>query len=378
MRTGSSTGRRPASRAGRLLAGTIVACLSGWQGAHAQTAAALRLVAQFEHQATGVAVAPDGRRFVNFPRWTDDAPVSVAEVLPNGSLRPYPDAAWNTWRNARSAQQTVGDHFVCVQSIVPDGQGNLWVVDAGAPGNDKVLPGAAKLVKIALASNTVVKVIAVPGDVALQGSYLNDIRFSPDGRTGYLTDSGARGAIVVVDLESGASFRALDGHPSTQVDKSVTVTVAGKPLRRPDGRQPMFASDGIAISNDGATLFYQALTGKTLYSIATDRLRPEVSEADRAAAVKTVATTGVADGLWMSKAGVLYITSPTDDSIRRLDGSGTRIVLTDRRLRWPDTFAEGPDGTIYVTASHIQDTQWFKPGAPPSIRTELFSFAPAR
>ena len=29
----------------------------------------------------------------------------------------------------------------------------------------------------------------------------------------------------------------------------------------------------------------------------------------------------------------------------------------------------GPDGTIYVTASHIQDTQWFTPGAPPSIRT---------
>ncbi len=53
-------------------------------------------------------------------------------------------------------------------------------------------------------------------------------------------------------------------------------------------------------------------------------------------------------------------------------------MLTDKRLRWPDTFSEGPDGTIYVTASHIQDTQWFTPGAPPSIRTQLFSFAPTR
>ena len=51
-------------------------------------------------------------------------------------------------------------------------------------------------------------------------------------------------------------------------------------------------------------------------------------------------------------------------------------VLTDRRLRWPDTFSEGPDGSIYVTASHIQDTMWFKPGAPPSIKTELFVFTP--
>ncbi|MEJ8629517.1 L-dopachrome tautomerase-related protein [Sphingomonas sp. I4] len=70
-----------------------------------------------------------------------------------------------------------------------------------------------KLVRIDLASNTVTKTILVPGDVALQGTYLNDIRFSPDGKTGYITDSGTRGAIIVVDLESGKSHRALDGHP---------------------------------------------------------------------------------------------------------------------------------------------------------------------
>ena len=218
----------------------------------------------------------------------------------------------------------------------------------------------------------------MPGDVALQGTYLNDIRFSPDGRTGYITDSGTRGAIIVVDLESGRSRRTLDGHPSTQVDKSVTVTLDGRPLRRPEGRQPAFASDGIAISNDGATLYWQALTGKTLYSIPTALLRDGVSEAQRAAAVRAVATTFVADGLWMSRAGVLYLTSPTDYSIKRLAGSGTRTVLTDRRLRWPDTFGEGPDGRMYVTASHIQDTSWFTPGAPPSIKTELYSFAPER
>ena len=342
----------------------------------AQARSPLTQEAQFDHQVTGVAVTEDGRRFVNFPRWTDDAPISVAEVMPNGSLKPYPDAKWNSWRNAKANELSVADHFVCVQSIVPDGHGNLWVLDPGAPGNEKILEGAPKLVRIDLKTNQVTKVIAVPGDVALQGTYLNDIRFSPDGRTGYITDSGTRGAIIVVDLDSGASFRALDGHPSTQIDKTVKVKIDGKPLVRPDGRQPAFASDGIAISNDGATLYYQALTGKTLYSIATAKLRADVSEADRARAIKTVATTHVADGLWMSKAGVLYLTSPTDYSITRLSGKTVEPVLTDKRLRWPDTFSEGPDGRIYVTASHIQDTQWFTPGAPPSIGTQLFSFAP--
>ena len=360
-----------------LAAGVVVALSVAVAAAYAQAPSGrLTLVAQFDHQATGVAVVADGRRFVNFPRWTDDAPISVAEVLPGGGLRPYPDAKWNSWRNAKANELPVGDYFVCVQSIVPDGQGHLWVVDPGAPGNDKVLDGAAKLVRIDLSSNTVSKVIPVPPDVALQGTYLNDIRFSPDGKTGYITDSGARGAIVVVDLETGKSFRALDGHPSTQVDKTVLVTIDGKPLKRPDGRQPAFASDGIAISNDGKTLYYQALTGKTLYAIDTAKLREDVSESDRAAAVTTVAATHVADGLWMSKAGVLYLTSPSDFSVKRLSGSSVETVLADRRLRWPDTFSEGPDGTIYLTASHIQDTAWFKPGAPASIRTALFSFKP--
>ena len=80
----------------------------------------------------------------------------------------------------------------------------------------------------------------------------------------------------------------------------------------------------------------------------------------------------------MSKAGVLYLSSPTDYSVKRLNGATVDTVLTDRRLRWPDTFSEGRDGTIYVTASHIQDSMWFKPGAPPAIRTELFSFIPAK
>ncbi|WP_420136374.1 L-dopachrome tautomerase-related protein [Sphingomonas sp.] len=366
----------------RLLAwgglGVGLAIAGGFAGsaALARVRRPLEWIADFDHQVTGVAATDDGRIFVNFPRWTDDAPISVGELMPDGGVRPYPNAEWNSWRNAKAGKMPVEKHFVCVQSIVPDRRGNLWVLDPGAPGNEKILPGAPKLVKIDLARDRVTKIIPIPEDVALQGSYLNDIRFSPDGKLGYITDSGTRGAIIVVNLASGESWRALDGHVSTQVDKSVEVRIDGKQLVRPDGRQPMFSADGIALSNDGKTLFYQALTGETLYSIATAKLRRDVSEEDRSAAVERVAQTHVADGLWLSRDEVLYLTSPTDYSITRLDGDRTETVLIDRRLRWPDTFSEGPDGRIYITASHIQDTMWFKPGAPASIRTSLFSFLP--
>jgi sugar lactone lactonase YvrE len=154
------------------------------------------------------------------------------------------------------------------------------------------------------------------------------------------------------------------------------VDVDGGPLRRPDGRQPMFASDGIALSNDDNTLYYQALTGRTLYAIATERLTPGASPEEVEGAVRKLGTTHVADGMWMSSRDMLFITSPCDNSVKRWDGSSSEIAVQDDRLRWPDTLSEGPDGTIYVTASRIQDTYWFKPGAPASLSTGLFKFRP--
>jgi sugar lactone lactonase YvrE len=338
----------------------------------------LKQVAAFEHQVTGVTVSRDGRIFVNFPRWTDDAPISVAELGRDGSLRPYPDERWNAWRNARATEMPVEEHFVCVQSVVADAHGALWVLDPAAPGNEKILPGGPKLVRIDLATNKVTQVIRFAPDVALQGTYLNDVRFSPDGTTAYITDSGTQGAIIVVDLRAERAFRALDGHPSTQMEKDVVVEVDGKPLRRPDGRQPAFASDGIALSNDGATLYWQALTGRTLYSIPTEALRPDAAPDAIAGAVRSVGKTHVADGMWMSSADTLYITSPGNNAVTRWQDGRAEVVVTDERLRWPDTMSEGPDGTLYVTASHIQDTYWFKPEAPPSLPTALFSFEPPR
>jgi sugar lactone lactonase YvrE len=338
----------------------------------------LEKVASFDHQVTGVAVSRSGRIFVNFPRWTEDNEVSVAEVV-NGQLVPYPDQGWNGWRNANKDMVSAHDHWVCVQSVVADTRDNLWVLDPAAPAMAGVIPHGPKLVQISLKTNAPVRTIAFGEDVAPQGSYLNDVRFSPDGRTAYLTDSGAKGALVVLDLDNGQAHRVLEGHPSTQPDKSVTVTYNGQPLRRPDGRGVEFAADGIALSPDGSTLYWQAIKGKTLYSVSTAVLKGPMDKI--AASVKVVGDNGPADGLIIRRHdGRLYITSPQDDAIkvRQLDQPGTSPVtlIQDARLRWPDTFAEGPDGKLYVTTSRIQDSAFYKPGAPAALPTALWRIAP--
>jgi hypothetical protein len=67
-----------------------------------------------------------------------------------------------------------------VQSIVADGKGSLWVLDPAAPAQAQVVSGGPKLVRIDLASDSIKQVIAFDEDVAPQGSYLNDVRFSGD------------------------------------------------------------------------------------------------------------------------------------------------------------------------------------------------------
>jgi sugar lactone lactonase YvrE len=333
----------------------------------------LQLVASFEHQVTGVAVSEDGRIFVNFPRWTEDSEISVAELI-DGKPRPYPDEEWNSWRNAKKNQISPEDHFVCVQSVVCDGRGSLWVLDPAAPATSHLVKGGPKLVQIDLATNKVAKVIPFDTDMAPEGSYLNDIRFHHDGRRAYLTDSGATGALIVLDLQSGGARRVLDGHPSTQPEPDVVVKHRGKELRRSDGRGAEFSADGIEVPPDGAYVYWQALTGHTLYRIGTDALDEANASADSLAGkIEEVGKVGVSDGYWMDADGRLYLSAAEDDAVKRRLPDGTiETVVQDDRLRWPDSFAQGPDGAIYVTSSHIMDSKWFDPDAGPVTPTELW------
>jgi sugar lactone lactonase YvrE len=342
-------------------------------------APSLKLVAEFDQQVTGVAVSKDGRIFVNFPRWEKDVPISVAEVMKDGRLKPYPNAEWNAWSNLKPL--SLGDHFVCVQSVTVDPQGFLWVVDPAAPGNEFIKPGGVKLVKIDLKTDRVVQVIPFDETLAPQGSYMNDVRVSPDGKYAYLTDSGQKGALIVIDIAAGKGRRILDGDPRTQPEPGVIPQLDGHELRRPDHRIPAFAADGIALDAEGKYLYWQALVGRTLYRIPTASLiSTSISASDVGNSVEKLGTTNTADGLWMNAKGALFITDPANNAVRMRAPDGTlTTIASDARLRWPDSLAEGADGSIYVTASHIQDmAQFHEKGSAQKGKWGLFQISAPR
>jgi sugar lactone lactonase YvrE len=331
------------------------------------TAAELQEVASFpDKQITGVGVSPrSGRTFVNFPYWSDDHSISVAEIV-NGQPKPFPNDEWNKAGPA-------GSHFVCVQSVVVDDQDNLWVLDPAAPKLQEIVKDGPKLVKIDLSTNQVIQTIPFGEDAAPKKSYLNDVRIDTRTNTAFITES-AKGAIIVVDLKSGKARRLLDGHPSTQPEKDVKLVVDGKALIDQQKKTPpQIASDGIALDAKNGYLYYHALTAHTLYRIKTSFLTDEgLSEKNLESEIENVGQTPAPDGMLEAPDGSVYLTDLENSAVMRWSPASKRVeqVIADKRLLWPDTLSWGPNGEMYVTASQIENMPRFNNGK--STRTEPY------
>lgn len=314
----------------------------------------LSLMAESEHQWTGVTVAPDGSLFVSYPRWSDTVPVSVQRINPeNPSQRSaFPNEEWNNWTEGADP----ANHFICVQSVVADSQNRLWVLDPANPEFSGVVPNGPKLVAFDIETGEVVQKFVFDERQVPENSYLNDVRIDTRHQTAYISDSHAA-AILVVDLRTGYARRLLHDDPSVHSEKT-PVTINGKTWGEDQESLPDVHVDGIALDRERNTLYYHALTGTRLYKIRSRWLRdPAMSAERRRQRVQTVAETGPVDGMLFVPGQGILLTDLENNAITAVDRNGsTKTLIQDPRLAWPDTLAASPDGTIYVTTSQIHRT----------------------
>jgi sugar lactone lactonase YvrE len=317
---------------------------------------------------TGVTVTETGRIFVNFPHWGDDVPFTVGEIR-DGKVVAYPGAAIN-----KEDPKDPAKGLISVQSVVADGQGRVWLLDTAAPNFAAPKAGGAKLMAVDLASNKVVKTLVFPANVILPSTYVNDMRFDfRSGKEGtvYVTDSSVSGpgAIIVMDIASGKATRRLSGAKSTSVDPDFKPVVEGQAAlvsKGPDGKPKTMgvASDGIALSADGTTLYFSALSSRHLFAVPTEMLRDaSVSEAQLNAAVKDLGEKGASDGLESDANGAVYAGDYEHNGIRkRLADGSWQTIVHDPRVLWPDTLSVGPDGYLYFIANQLQRQAGFHDG----------------
>jgi len=304
----------------------------------------LQVVAESETLWTGVAVSERGRIFVNFPRWTEEHGISVAEITAAGDLIPYPDREWNLWEPDLPAS----DHLVCVQSVYVDQENFLWILDPASPRLEGIVHGGPKLLKIDLKTDQVVKQISFDISMAPEKSYLNDVRIDTVKGFAYITDSGT-GALIVVDLGNGRTRRILEDDPSSKAE-DITLVIEGNEF------DLEIHADGLALGPEGEYLYYQALSGRTLYRVPTDVLRDFSVSSDKIqGSVQKLGITGAADGIEFGGDGKLYLTSIEYNAIRSYDPvtGKTEVVAWDSMIKWPDSFSVARDGYIYFTVSQL-------------------------
>ena len=304
--------------------------------ANAKTSFESSIIAESNYQWTGIAISNNGRIFVNFPTWEIESPFKVAELV-NGKPIAFPSEKEN-------------QRFVCVQSVVVDDLDRLWILDPANPQFKGVMKSGAKLYLTDLKTNKIIREYLFPQEVAPTDSYLNDVRIDTQRGVVYITDSQL-GGIVVLDINTGKSWRALDNSI-----EMVKANLEGITFPSTGFWSNKVHSDGIELSNDGNTLYFTALTGNILYHIPTEVLRDQTTSiSQRALEIKVETKHNVpTDGLLLVDHKI-FMGNLSKESIWMydLESKTSQNIDLGYPVRWADSFATDKKGNIYFTTSQI-------------------------
>lgn len=307
----------------------------------------------------GVSTTEDGRLFVLYARVDGTQAQGLPEVVEwvNGTGVPYPDARWNSYAGPDSDSDPATTLVrVNSQRVGPDGK--LWLVDTGSPGfgSPVILPEGPKLVVVDTSTNEVARVYPM-GNVTLSESLLDDIRFDATGTRAYLTDAGAGGALIVLDLESGRGVRLLEGDLS--VGAFTPTSGEGKFLRSTSGQLSYIYADQLEVSPDGKWFYYQPASGG-MSRIETRVLDEAYSNSSMASLgvlsgyVEPYALTPSTGGTAVDAEGNIYVSDTDRQAIEKIYPNGTRTTMVqDERLLWVDAMWVDNQNRLWLPSAQL-------------------------
>ncbi len=310
----------------------------------------LEIVAELEQGPGNIAVTPDGRLIVS-QHAIYRPEIRVIEVLPDGSIEPFPNQRWASSRDA------AGIGLDGVLGIQSSQDGIVWMLDTGRKGS--------RLVAWDTEKDQLHRIIDI--DARAKGSFFNDIALDPVRNSIYVSDaSGKNPAIVVVDLESGQSRRVLQRHASVMAqpiamvigERTYSVDKDGKPVAR-------LGVDGITIDPESEWVYYGASQSNDLWRVrAADLANTALTDAELDSRIERYGDRPVCDGITIDGSGNVYITDLTNYAIGVVDSSGEYRLLYQNSdlLSWPDSLSFGPDGFIYVVSNQLHLSAPFNRG----------------
>jgi hypothetical protein len=290
-----------------------------------------------------VASAPDGRLFYTYHMLHEPERFANATVFEwvNGEGVPFPNLAMQA-------------EFHGAMGVTADNHGRLWIVEPGALDNRRT-----RLIAIDIASGAMVlDHLFAEGEAG----FAQDMRVSSDGRTVFLADTGlfrfSQANLIVFDVATETARTVLKGHPSVSPQDWVIRKANGAPYRLALGLLTFTVGiDGIALSHDGAWLYFAAMSHDSLYRVPTAALLdPSFSDAEIAQRIEFVGHKPMSDGIEVLADNTVLITDVENGGLASLSPDGVLTTLTsDRNVNWADSVTVASDGAIWFTDSRLTD-----------------------
>lgn len=341
-----------------------------------------------------------GRKFSCYPAGLDimntntglNSVYQVSELTGFDTETAYPNASYNNppggsidLLSVPARTKGLSNYLLGVQSVVIDYDDVLWILDTGRVQSVANLlspmlpasPGGTKLVAFNLTTNSIIRTYVFPTTVARPDSYFNDVRIDTIRRFAYISDSSDSqdNALVILDLTTGSSWRALQSDPSVTSIPQTLPFVYGEPmyqinasaavaeLAAADPSYITFGVDGIALSPDLNTLYYSVIGGRFLYAIPSSLLRSNASSTSLSARVQNLGEKGISDGLATDANGIVYAGNSEQSGVSMYNPATklTTLFVRDKRINWVDTLAVA-GGYLYFTVNQLNDLMPIYPG----------------
>lgn len=309
--------------------------------AQAQVSKQVEVVAELAIRPGNVAVSKSNRIFMTVHPLGGEK-VQLVEILGKNRYRPFPTAAMQN-----KQEKAMPESFDTPLGLRVDKNGVLWVIDMG------LHLGKTRLWAIDIATEKVVFKFDFPKELAPKGSFIQDLAVDASGGWVYLADIANPG-ILVLNTKTKELQRLQ--HPLFNAE-DVDLIIDGKQIQF-GGKPARVAINPITLSDDKKTLFFGAMNGTKLYSVATKHL--QAKQQLKSAYFHVVGKKPLSDGIATDAQGNHYITNLEAGGIDVLQQNGRlKPLIRDKRFDWPDNVAIGPDGSLFVAVNQLYKTPAF-------------------
>ena len=306
-----------------------------------------------------LAIGPDGRMFMSVHEFYGPE-LRVVEVMPDGSVKPYPTEAW-----ARAPQED-GDGLRGVLGLRADRDGILWMLDGQGEGQ------TGRVVGWNTKTEELHAIYYVGQPAARPTSFLNDLAIDREHGAIYISDTGdgANSAVIVIDMATGRARRVLEGSQFT-VPEDTPMIIDGREIKL-GGNPAKIGINPITIDPTNTWVYFAPMTAASMYRVrTTDLLDESLDDTALAAKVERYGDKVISDGSTVDAEGNVYITAMTDNAIgvTKPDGSYEVLYQSDEELPWPDGFSMGVDGYVYATINELHRSPVLNGGEDASLGT---------